>query len=99
MSIAEKLNTPVIQRPTTLPAMLKQHSTRLKTIAPADVDINRLSAALMAEVRNNKKLAQCEPLSVLGAFIKSTQLGLEPGAALGQAFFVPFKNECQLVIG
>ncbi len=46
MSIAEKLNTPVIQRPTTLPAMLKQHSTRLKTIAPADVDINRLSAAL-----------------------------------------------------
>lgn len=99
MSIADKLNTPVTQRPATLPAMLKQHSQRLRTIAPANIDVNKFSAALMADVRNNRKLAECNPMTVMGAFIRSTQLGLEPGAQLGHCYFVPFKGECQLVIG
>lgn len=79
--------------------MLKQNLTRLKTIAPTGFDVNRLSAALMTEVRSNPKLAECNPLSVFGAFIKATQLGLEPGSALGHAYFLPFKGECTLVIG
>jgi recombination protein RecT len=99
MSIADKLNTPQTSLPVTLPVMLKQNSTRLKTIAPAGIDINRLSVALMTQVRTNAKLAECNQLSIMGAFINSTQLGLEPGASLGHCYFVPFKGECQLVIG
>ncbi len=99
MSISDKLNTPTSQQPATVPAMLKQHNARLKTIAPSGIDVNKFSAALMAEVRNSPKLADCNPMSILGAFIKSTQLGLEPGAALGHCYFVPFKSECTLVMG
>lgn len=97
--LLDKLNAPAQARPQTLPVMLKQHQQRFKAIAPAGVDVTRFSAALMADVRANQKLAECNPISVLGAFIRSTQLGLEPGGQLGQAYFVPFKGECQLVIG
>ncbi len=98
MSLMDKLNSPQ-QQVATLPMMLKQNLTRLKTIAPAGFDANRFSGALMTEVRSNPKLAECNPLSILGAFIKSTQLGLEPGSALGHVYFLPFKGECTLVIG
>jgi recombination protein RecT len=98
-SVLEKLNAPAAQKPPTVPAMLKQHQGRLKSIAPAGVDVTRFSAALMSEVRTNPKLAECSPLSVLGAFVKSTQLGLEPGSTLGQCYFVPYKGECSLQIG
>jgi recombination protein RecT len=99
MSIADKLNTPQAGQPVAFPVMLKQNGTRLKTIAPAGTDINRFSAALMAQIRSNTKLAECNQFSIMGAFINSTQLGLEPGASLGHCYFVPFKGECQLVIG
>jgi recombination protein RecT len=98
-SVLEKLNAPAAQKPQTLPAMLKQYQPRFKAIAPAGVDVSRFSAALMADVRSNAKLAECNPITVIGAFIRATQLGLEPGGQLGQAYFVPFKGECQLVIG
>lgn len=97
--LLEKLNAPAAAKPATLPAMLKQHQPRFKAIAPAGVDVARFSAALMADVRANQKLAECNPHSILGAFIRSTQLGLEPGAQLGQAYFVPYKGECTLQIG
>ena len=97
--LLDKLNTPEPAKPQTLPMMLKQNLTRLKTIAPSGFDASRFSAALMCEVRSNPKLAECNPLSILGAFVKSTQLGLEPGSTLGHVYFLPFKGECALVIG
>jgi recombination protein RecT len=98
--LLEKLNAPEQAKPTTLPMILKQNLTRLKTIAPQGFkDVNRYSAALMVQVRENPKLAECSHMSIFGAFVKSCQLGLEPGESLGQAYFVPFKNECQLIIG
>ncbi len=98
--LLEKLNAPEQAKPATLPMILKQHNARLQTIAPRGFkDVNRFSAALMVQVRANPKLAECNHLSILGAFIKSTQLGLEPGDGLGHCYFVPFKNECQLIIG
>ncbi|WP_432741565.1 recombinase RecT [Methylobacter sp. G7] len=99
MSIADRLNAPQPAQAQTLPALLKQNGARLQTIAPQGVDINRFSAALMTAVRSTPKLAECSPMSILGAFIQSTQLGLEPGAALGQCYFVPYKGEATLQIG
>lgn len=31
--------------------------------------------------------------------MQSAQLGLEPGSALGQAYLVPYGNQCQLILG
>jgi recombination protein RecT len=41
-------------------------------------------------MRKVPKLAQCDPMSFLGAVIQCAQLGLEPGNALGHAYILPF---------
>lgn len=56
-------------------------------------------------LRNNQKLAQCSPTSILGGIMTAAQLGLSLEPSLGQSFLVPFWNgkdkcmECQFQIG
>lgn len=50
-------------------------------------------------IRQSDDLQQVAPATILGALMSSAQLGLEPGGALQQAYLVPFKGQCVLVIG
>jgi len=62
-------------------------------------------------VRKTPLLASCEPASVLGAFMASAALGLEPNTIQQQAFLIPYKRnvkvgrewvkvvECQFQVG
>ena len=47
---------------------------------------------LTALVSNNKKLQECEPLSLMYAGIKATALNLPLDSNLGFAYVIPFKN-------
>jgi recombinational DNA repair protein RecT len=38
-------------------------------------------------------------MSLLGAIVQASQLGLEVGSGLGHAYLVPFKGECKLMTG
>ena len=99
MSITDKLNTPAVQQPANFPTMLKQQQVRLKNIAPEGISITKLSSAIMAQFRANPKLAQCDPMSIMGAFIQAAQLGLEASDQLGLCYFIPYKNQCTLQLG
>jgi recombination protein RecT len=59
---------------------------------------DRLARIIMTQIRTNPKLASCTAESLLGAVMLTAQLGLEPGP-LGQAYFVPFGNQVQFIIG
>ena len=50
-------------------------------------------------VTNRPKLANCTPQSFIGALLNAAQLGLEPNTPLGQAYLIPYKNQCQFQIG
>lgn len=62
-------------------------------------------------VKKTPLLAQCDPQSVLGSFMASAALGLEPNTVQQQAFLIPYKKrakvdnqwvdiyECQFQIG
>ncbi len=43
-------------------------------------------------LRQNPALGECDPKSVLGAFITSASLGLEPNTPLGHAYLIPYKS-------
>jgi phage RecT family recombinase len=43
-------------------------------------------------VRKTPKLAECEPMSFVGALMVSAQLGLEPGPPLGLSWIIPRYN-------
>ena len=54
--------------------------------------------AFTTAVRKTPKLMECNMESVVNAVLKTAQLGLLPDVD-GQCYFIPFKNECQLIIG
>lgn len=72
---------------------------QLKRALPKHMTADRMARIALTEIRKVPKLAQCNPGSFLGAVIQSAQLGLEPGNNLGHAYLVPYKNECQLIVG
>ena len=69
----------------------------------------RFARIITTDMRMNPELAQCTPLSILGAVFTSAELNLEPVA--GRAYLLPFNNkkkigqewksvkECQFILG
>lgn len=63
---------------------------QLKAALPRHMTAERMARIATTEMRKVPKLAQCDPMSFLGAVIQCAQLGLEPGGALGHAYILPF---------
>lgn len=51
------------------------------------------------EFANSDWLQKCSLDSVYASLITAAQLGLEPGAAKGEGYLVPFKGKCQFIPG
>jgi len=83
----------------TIEALLKKHGPEIALALPQHVTPERLLRIALSEVRRNPRLAQCSAPSLLGAIFTCAQLGLEPGGALGHAFLIPYRDECQFQIG
>lgn len=49
----------------------------------------RIARLAVTCVKKTPKLAQCDPHTVLGAFMIAASLGLEPNTPLGQAYLIP----------
>lgn len=59
----------------------------------------RMIRCLATECALQPKLLECSARSLFGALVQVAQLGLEVGAATGQAYLVPYGQNAQLVIG
>lgn len=71
-----------------LPAHLKNEEVK-----------QRLLRIVYTEFRKTPKLLECNTKSIIGSIMQAFQLGLEIGGALGHAYLVPFKGQCQFIIG
>lgn len=76
-----------------------QFKKQLALAVPKHLNADRMARIAATEVRKNKTLMSTEPTSFLASVMQAAQLGLEPGSALGQAYLVPYGNQCQLIIG
>ncbi len=90
----------------TLQALLEVSKKQIEAALPRHLTPDRLLRIAMTEARKNPTLLECTQASFIGAIIQTAQIGLEPGAHLGHAYLVPFKNkrannqlEVQLIIG
>jgi recombination protein RecT len=61
--------------------------------------LDRFVRVCLTALNNTPKLFECTMTSVLAAMVKSAQLGLEPDGTLGQAYLVPYGNQCQFIPG
>ncbi len=74
---------------------------------PRHMTAERMIRIATTEIRKVPALGNCDTMSFVSAIVQCSQLGLEPGSALGHAYLLPFgnKNEksgkknVQLIIG
>jgi recombination protein RecT len=78
---------------------LTKYQNEIKRALPRHMTPDRMARIALTELRRVPKLMECNPKSFFGAVIQASQLGLEPGGGLGHAYLVPYKQECQLIIG
>ena len=83
----------------------KQAMDQLGKVAAKHMNPERMMRVMANAIRTTPKLAECDPLSMLGALMNCAALGLEPNTPLGHAYLIPFKNnkkgitEVQMVVG
>lgn len=87
------------ERKTTLRDFLIKQKDQIAAALPKHLTADRMLRIVMTELRKTPKLGECNPVSLVGAVIQCSQLGLEPGGVLGHAYLIPFGNECQFIVG
>ena len=103
----EKIKTKPLGQVTSVKELLMNDSAKgqLQQVAAAHMKPERMMRLMANAVRTTPKLAECDPMSLLGGLMTCAGLGLEPNTIMGHAYLIPFKNnrknitEVQLVIG
>lgn len=84
-------NAEVVNRKATFGAMLPSH------LRGREESLTK--SAVMAAIKNPKLLV-CKPSTVVSSLTQAAQLGFtDVSGTLGQAYLVPYKDQCQLIIG
>lgn len=83
----------------TLRDLLERSKPKLAEVMPRHLSADRLMRIAVAACSKTPALLQCTPMSVLNAVMQGAQLGLEPGGPLGDAYLVPYKDQCQFIVG
>jgi len=78
---------------------LTKFKDQIAAALPKHLTADRMARIVTTEVRKTPQLLQCNPKSLFGAVIQASQLGLEPGSALGHCYLIPFKKDVTLIIG
>jgi recombination protein RecT len=90
----------------------KKVAAALAAVASKHLQTDRCLRLAVQAVKDTPRLMECDPLSVLGAFMTSAALGLQPNTIFKHAFLIPFQKwskddqdrwvshyECQFLIG
>lgn len=82
-----------------LMALLERMRPAIAQALPKHISPDRIARIALTAIRANPKLALCSQQSFLGSLLQASQLGLEVNTPLGQAYLIPYKDVCTLVIG
>lgn len=84
-------NAEIVNRKATFGAMLPSH------LKGREESLTK--SAVMAAIKN-PKLLECKASTVVSSLTQAAQLGFtDVSGTLGQAYLVPYKDQCQLIIG
>lgn len=73
---------------------LEKMKPELARALPRHLSADRLMRVAFTTIRQNPKILECTPQSLMGAVMQSAQLGLEPDA-LGSCYMVPYNRKIQ----
>ncbi len=81
-----------------LPEMLESLRPEIARAVPKHVNPDRMLRIALTSLRMNADLMKCTPASFLGCVMSAAQLGLEIGGPMAQAYLIPYKQECTLLV-
>jgi recombination protein RecT len=82
-----------------------RNKDRLASVLPKHMTPERVVKIALLAISRQPKLATCTQDSVLMSLMQSSEMGLEPGGAMGHGYLVPYFNgkrkqmECQFIPG
>ncbi len=79
--------------------LLERMMPQISRALPTHLTAERMTRIALTELRKVPKLLTCTPESFCGAIMACSQLGLEPGSALGQIYLIPFGKDVQVILG
>jgi len=82
-----------------LATALAKKKDYLAKVLPKHLTAERVLKVAITAASRTPKLLECSQQSFILAVIQASQLGLEAGSPLGEAYLVPFKTECTLIVG
>ena len=78
--------------------LLDRMAPQIQKALPQHMSAERMARIAMTAVSSTPKLLECDPKSLIGALMQSSQIGLEPNTNLGQAYLIPYGKEVQLQV-
>lgn len=82
-----------------LSAIIKKREGSLKVAAASHVNPARMAKIVLRSVQQTPALLKCDPETIFRSMLMAAELGLEPSAATGEAYLVPYGQDCQLIVG
>ncbi|MBL9102137.1 MAG: recombinase RecT [Myxococcales bacterium] len=82
-----------------LAGLIMRMGPELGRALPKHVNPERMARIVLTAIRMNPDLARCSQQSFLGSVLTAAQLGLEVNTPLGQAYLIPYKGVCTLIVG
>ena len=72
---------------------------QISVALPPGLDAERFVRTVVTAFKATPKLGLCDQFSVAACVFQLAQLGLEPNTIRNLAYLVPFKSECQVLMG
>ncbi|SRR5258706_3243311 len=90
---------PFQEKVTKVRVLLEKSKAQIARALPKHLDADRMSRIAMTSIQRAPALLDCTPSSLIGAIIQASQLGLECDGVLGHAYLIPYRDQCQLIVG
>ena len=84
---------------TTLITAINKQIKEIEKALPKHLTAERLARIAITAIRKTPRLGTCTKDSFMGSVMLAAQLGLEVNTPLGQAYLIPYKQECTFQVG
>jgi recombination protein RecT len=79
--------------------ILVSRRKQIYSLVPDKKMVDRMLRVIAMEIKKNPNLMNCKPESVWGSVLNDAQLGLEVGGTRGLCYLIPYKDQCQFILG
>lgn len=106
-TIAAATEQQAAQAPPTLTQLVNRMGPEIQRALPDHLSGERIARLALTEIRKSEiakargiskqSLAECDPMSFVGALLTASAIGVEVGTP--EAYLVPYRRECTLIVG